>query len=95
MQGDLTIRGVTKPITLEVEFPGTSKNPWGKTVAGIAARTTVNRKDFGMKFDAALTAPTSCPTRPGRSTRRAPTSPRSTGLQAFPMPRRSPSTAPP
>lgn len=54
VQGDLTIRGVTKPISLEVEFPGTSKNPWGKTVAGIAARATVNRKDFGLTWNAVL-----------------------------------------
>jgi polyisoprenoid-binding protein YceI len=54
VNGDLTIRGVTKPIALEVEFHGTGKNPWGKTVAGFHARTTLNRKDFGVNFNAAL-----------------------------------------
>lgn len=52
--GDFTLRGVTKPITLDVEFLGTSKNPYGKTVAGLSARGTVNRKDFGVNFNAVL-----------------------------------------
>lgn len=52
--GDLTIRGVTKPVELEVEFHGTSKNPYGKTVAGISARGVINRKDFGVSFNAVL-----------------------------------------
>jgi polyisoprenoid-binding protein YceI len=52
--GDLTIRGVTKPVVFEVEFHGTSKNPWGKTVAGLSARTTINRKDFGVNYNALL-----------------------------------------
>jgi polyisoprenoid-binding protein YceI len=52
--GDLTIRGVTKPVTLEVELHGTSKNPYGKTVAGLSARGTINRKDFGVSFNALL-----------------------------------------
>jgi polyisoprenoid-binding protein YceI len=54
VHGDLTIRGVTKEVALEVEFHGTSKNPWGKTVAGFSARGTVNRKDFGVNFNALL-----------------------------------------
>jgi polyisoprenoid-binding protein YceI len=54
VSGDITIRGVTKPITLDVEFHGTSKNPYGKTVAGISARGTINRKDFGVNFNAVL-----------------------------------------
>lgn len=52
--GDFTLRGITKPITLDVEFLGTSKNPYGKTVAGLSARGTVNRKDFGVNFNAVL-----------------------------------------
>ncbi|MFO0758798.1 MAG: YceI family protein [Byssovorax sp.] len=52
--GDLTIRGVTKPVTFEVEFPGIGKNPWGKMVAGLEARATIDRKDFGMAFNAPL-----------------------------------------
>lgn len=54
VRGDLTIRGVTKEVALDVEFHGTSKNPWGKTVAGFSARGTVNRKDFGVNFNALL-----------------------------------------
>jgi polyisoprenoid-binding protein YceI len=54
VRGDITIRGVTKPITLDVEFFGTSKNPYGKTVAGLSASGTINRKDFGVNFNAVL-----------------------------------------
>lgn len=52
--GDFTLRGVTKPIELDVEYLGTSKNPYGKTVAGLSATGTVNRKDFGVNFNAVL-----------------------------------------
>jgi polyisoprenoid-binding protein YceI len=54
VHGDLTIRGVTKPVTFTVEFHGTGKNPWGKTVAGLQAHATVNRKDFGLSWNAPL-----------------------------------------
>jgi polyisoprenoid-binding protein YceI len=54
VHGDITIRGVTRPIALDVEFHGTSKNPYGKTVAGLTASGTVNRKDFGVSFNALL-----------------------------------------
>lgn len=52
--GDLTIRGVTKNIAIEVEFAGTSKNPYGQTVAGISGAVTINRRDFGVNFNAVL-----------------------------------------
>jgi polyisoprenoid-binding protein YceI len=54
VHGDITIRGVTKPIALDVEFHGVSKNPYGKTVAGFGAKATINRKDFGVSFNAIL-----------------------------------------
>jgi polyisoprenoid-binding protein YceI len=54
VNGNLTIRGVTKPVALEVEFHGTSKNPRGKTVAGFSARGTIDRKEFGVAFNAVL-----------------------------------------
>lgn len=54
VHGDLGIRGVTRAVALEVEFHGTSKNPWGKTVAGLGARATINRKDFGVNYNAVL-----------------------------------------
>lgn len=56
VHGDITIRGVTKPVALEVEFHGLSKDPYGKTVAGLSARTTINRKDFGVSYNALLEA---------------------------------------
>jgi len=52
--GDLTIRGVTKPVTLDVEFHGTQKDPYGRNVAGVTARGSVNRKDFGVSWNAVL-----------------------------------------
>ncbi len=54
--GDFTMRGVTKPISFDVEFLGVSKNPYGKTVAGLSAKATINRKDFGVNFNAVLEA---------------------------------------
>lgn len=54
VQGDLTIRGVTKRVALDVEFLGTSKNPYGKTVAGLSVRGTINRNDFGVSFNGVL-----------------------------------------
>jgi len=51
--GDLTIRGVTKPVTLEVEFLGEAKGPWSHN-AGFTAQTTINRKDWGLNWNVAL-----------------------------------------
>ena len=52
--GDLTLRGVTKEITLVGTFNGVAKDPWGNTRAGFTAEGTINRKDFGMKFSKML-----------------------------------------
>jgi polyisoprenoid-binding protein YceI len=52
--GDMTIRDVTRPITFDVEYNGTVKNPWGKTVAGFTASTKINRKDWGLNWNVAL-----------------------------------------
>jgi polyisoprenoid-binding protein YceI len=54
VHGELTIRGVTKEVAVDVEWSGTNKNPWGKVVTGLSAKTTINRKDFGVNFNAAL-----------------------------------------
>jgi polyisoprenoid-binding protein YceI len=54
VQGDLTIRGVTRPVTLEGEFLGTSRSPFGTVVAGFSARTKINRRDYGLNWNAAL-----------------------------------------
>jgi polyisoprenoid-binding protein YceI len=53
--GDLTIRGVTRPVTLDVEGPSQPhKDPWGNTRIGLSAKTKINRKDFGLTYNAAL-----------------------------------------
>ena len=52
--GDLTIRGVTKPLVLNGEFLGVAKNPWGKTVASFAASGEIDREDFGMTWNQVL-----------------------------------------
>lgn len=54
--GDLTIRGVTRPVTLDVEFTGAAKDPWGGERIGFEATTVINRKDFGVNFNATLEA---------------------------------------
>ena len=54
--GDLTIRGVTKEVALDTEFAGTGKNPWGATVAAFSAETKIDRKQFGLNWNAALEA---------------------------------------
>ena len=52
--GELTIHGVTKSVTLDVELNGESKDPWGGIRRGFSAKTSVNRKDFGLTWNAAL-----------------------------------------
>ena len=54
VDGDLTIHGVTKPVTLDVSFLGKAKDPWGNERLGFEAETTINRKDFGLTWNAAL-----------------------------------------
>lgn len=52
--GDLTIRGISRPVTLDVEYAGTAKSPWGTTSAGFSASTRLNRKDWGLTWNVAL-----------------------------------------
>ncbi len=54
--GDLTIRGVTKPVTFDLEFTGAAIDPWGQTRIGFEGSTVVNRKDWGVSWNAALEA---------------------------------------
>lgn len=54
LTGDLTIRGVTKPVTLDVEFLGAAKDPWGNNKASFSGMTKINRKDFDMKWNEKL-----------------------------------------
>ncbi len=53
--GDLTVHGVTKPVTFAVEGPSApGKDPWGNTRIGLSATTKINRKDFGLTWNSAL-----------------------------------------
>jgi polyisoprenoid-binding protein YceI len=52
--GDLTIKGVTKPVTLAVELDGVAKDPWGNEKLAVSARTEIDREDFGMTWNVAL-----------------------------------------
>jgi len=55
LAGDLTIRGVTRNVVFAVEGPTPpAKDPWGNTRLGLAATTRINRKDFGLTWNAAL-----------------------------------------
>lgn len=54
LAGDLTIRGVTKPVTFNAELTGTANDPWGNARAGFTAETTINRQDFGVSWSKAL-----------------------------------------
>ncbi|MER7544581.1 YceI family protein [Actinomadura sp.] len=54
LDGELTIKDVTRPITLTVEFNGVGEDPWGGTRAGFSAATTINRKDWGVEFNVPL-----------------------------------------
>ena len=56
VSGELTIRGVTRPVVLDVEYAGRTKDPWGHERAGFAARTSVDRKDFGLTWNQVLEA---------------------------------------
>ena len=49
--GELTVKDVTNPVSLQVEFHGISPDPWGGTRAGLSATGEINRKDFGVTFD--------------------------------------------
>ena len=54
MTGDLTIRGVTRPVSLDVVYSGQAKDPMGNTHAGFSAYTTINRKNCGLNWNMAL-----------------------------------------
>ena len=52
--GDLTIKGVTKPVTVDFEYTGAATDPFGNSRIGLEGKTTVNRKDWGISWNAAL-----------------------------------------
>lgn len=54
VKGDLTIKDVTKPVTLKAEFGGIATDPWGNTKAGFTLSGKINRNDFGLTWNAAL-----------------------------------------
>jgi len=56
LKGDLTIRDITKPITLEVDYNGSAKDPYGNERAGFEVTGKINRKEFGLKWSAVTEA---------------------------------------
>ena len=54
VEGELTIKGVTRPVGLEVTFEGGAKDPWGNSRIGFTAQAEVNREDFGLTWNQAL-----------------------------------------
>jgi polyisoprenoid-binding protein YceI len=54
LEGLLTIKGVSKPVSFDLDFGGVSADPWGGTRAGFEATTEINRKDFGLSWNVAI-----------------------------------------
>jgi polyisoprenoid-binding protein YceI len=54
LEGLLTIKGVTKPVTFDLDFGGVSADPWGGTRAGFEATAEINRKDFDLSWNVAI-----------------------------------------
>jgi len=54
INGDLTIKGVAKPVTIEFESTGSARDPFGNLRVGFEGATTINRKDWGLTWNAAL-----------------------------------------
>ena len=56
VDGELTVRGTTRPVTLDVEFEGAAVDPWGGTRIGVSATTEIDREEFGLTWNQALEA---------------------------------------
>lgn len=54
LTGDLTIKGVTRPVELDVEFEGVGRSPFGQEIFGFTATTEIDREDFGLTWNVAL-----------------------------------------
>ena len=54
LSGELTIRGVTRPVDLEVEFEGVGRSPFGQDIFGFSAKAEIDREDFGLVWNVAL-----------------------------------------
>jgi len=50
LNGDLTLKGITKPVSLRFTMTNAIKDPWGNTRFGIAAQTKINRRDYGIVY---------------------------------------------
>lgn len=56
VEGGLTVRGITRPVTLDLVYEGSGNDPWGNEKAGFLITGSINRKDFGLLWNAALEA---------------------------------------
>ena len=56
VNGDLTIKGVTRPVAIDLELAGSAIDPYGNLRIGLEGTTTINRKDFGITWNAPLEA---------------------------------------
>ena len=54
LDGELTIKDVTKPVELDVEFEGATSSPYGQEVFGFSATTEIDREDWGLTYNMAL-----------------------------------------
>ncbi len=54
LRGNLTIKGVTKPVSLSVEWGGVQRDPWGNTKAGVSINGKIDRKEWGLNWNSAL-----------------------------------------
>ena len=54
VDGDLTVRGTTRPVQLKLEFEGVARSPWGQEVVGFTATTEIDREEFGLTWNQAL-----------------------------------------
>jgi polyisoprenoid-binding protein YceI len=54
LEGLLTIKGTTKPVSFDLDFGGVSADPWGGTRAGFEATAEINRKDFDLSWNVAI-----------------------------------------
>ena len=54
LDGDLTVKDTTRPVTLQGEYLGSQASPWGDTRVGFTAETEISRKDWGLEWNVAL-----------------------------------------